>query len=463
MSACNHAALVLEPTRHAREVGYSRPSQKERAAATTSQGTLKSSGKPKPGTSQISPRLSDPATFPAALLLPGDDLAQDPKYPPQSRRAWTREKDRNKVTPERNVIYIAAPPKVDFQKDEIKRWTRPRDVLGVEATSASEPDISAIVSYVAAFYHGIPVKELKDTLKFTKWDKGAARTKGNTSSRSPNYIGLNTSSECTRIRVRATPEGDFSHQLNLSDLLDAAIYCLPSDAYAIFLLVDHDLFEDDDDLFVCGRAYGGSRVAVISTARYRPELDLVQEVEREHAWPASHCETYLQRCCGEIRKPAQTKSTSIQKGDKSRPISICSSDEEMETSISPIRAAVSAHQFSASLVNSPTSETLSGLWLGRVCRTVSHELGHCFGMDHCVYYACVMQGSSSIIEDARQPPYLCPVDLSKVLEATGVNQQAHYQAMLAFCDQYHSIHLFAAYGAWIRMQLAAVHPQDSGS
>jgi archaemetzincin len=37
------------------------------------------------------------------------------------------------------------------------------------------------------------------------------------------------------------------HQLNLNDLLDAAIEILPADAYALIMLVEHDMFEDEDD------------------------------------------------------------------------------------------------------------------------------------------------------------------------------------------------------------------------
>ena len=62
----------------------------------------------------------------------------------------------------------------------------------------------------------------------------------------------------------------FKAQLNLNDILDAAISALPEDAYALLLLVQKDLFEEEKDDFCCGRAYGGSRVAVASSARQNP-------------------------------------------------------------------------------------------------------------------------------------------------------------------------------------------------
>lgn len=81
--------------------------------------------------------------------------------------------------------------------------------------------------------------------------------------------------------------------------------------------------------------------------------------------------------------------------------------------ITSLRAAVKADTALLSPDVSPSAASLSGLWFGHMCRTASHELGHCFGIDHCVYHAYNMQGSASITEDARQAPYLCPIDSAK--------------------------------------------------
>ena len=60
-----------------------------------------------------------------------------------------------------------------------------------------------------------------------------------------------------------------------------------------------------------------------------------------------------------------------------------------------------------------------------------------------------MQGTASIIEDARQPPYLCPVDLVKVLRATGADERERYRALGEFCMRFREVHLFEAFGKWI--------------
>jgi hypothetical protein len=55
--------------------------------------------------------------------------------------------------------------------------------------------------------------------------------------------------------------------------------------------------EDEEDDLACGKAYGGSRIAVVSAARYDPSLDKKQKISREHVWPASHGEEYIRTCC----------------------------------------------------------------------------------------------------------------------------------------------------------------------
>jgi archaemetzincin len=261
------------------------------------------------------------------------------------------------------------------------------------------------------------------------------------------WLNTHTYLECIGIRCRATPKGDFSHQLNLNDLLDAAIEILPADAYALIMLVEHDMFEDEDDEFVCGRAYGGSRVAVVSGARYNPVLDRVQGLARDHAWPASHCAKYVKDCCCKEGMDLEEydRYEEVAVSDKAKAGESMSSDGV----ISPMHAAVSAHSSLPSLDHAPSAVALSGLWLGRLCRTASHELGHCFGIDHCVYYSCAMQGSASVVEDARQPPYLCPIDLAKILRTTGADEQERYMSLLAFCEKNKEVHLFASYKAWI--------------
>lgn len=423
-STCKHNLLNFTPSTHAAEVGYRTPTAQQQRTAL---------GKRK---RDVDDEISS-ATFPAPLVLPGDELSLDPQCPGQSLDDWRCEEDRNEVTRERNVIYVAAPPDVAPDVEFIRSWGNPQlEGDGSRKKDAPSPgngssssippseqpfQIEEILDYLAAFFYGMPVKILPPgSLLFTSWGdkkpKNSAAKARHTSA--PRFIGLNTPIECIRIRTRASSDGIFPRQLNLDDLLDTAISILPQDAYALLLLMQHDLFEDADDEFVCGRAYGGSRVAVISTARNNPSLDSRANVEIEHAWPASHCASYMKACC-EAASASASKTKTKRRGPKKPSKLSKSAPPPQPTITTALQAAISAFTPTTALPSpSPSPSSISTLWLSRVCRTASHELGHCFGIDHCIYHACVMQGSASLREDVRQPPYLCPVDLAKVLEAT---------------------------------------------
>ena len=226
----------------------------------------------------------------------------------------------------------------------------------------------------------------------------------------------------------------FAAQLSLNDLLDVALSVLPSDAYALLMLVHHDLYEDEDDDFCCGRAYGGSRVAIVSSARYRPELDEREKVDRVHSWPASHCTRFIGPFFSPKALVAPPGNTVV--------------EEHPESALAKAVLATDAIPLPKSV------SELSTLWLGRVCKTASHELGHCFGMDHCTYFACIMQGTANLAEDSRQPPYLCPVDLKKLLRATGADERQRYTALLGFCEMFKQDRMFVAFGVWLQSRLA---------
>ncbi|KAF1809914.1 hypothetical protein P152DRAFT_476047 [Eremomyces bilateralis CBS 781.70] len=380
---CTHPHLQLEPSEHAKEASYIRADANRRAAAETASGRVPGAKK-KHGSKSDSEchTIADSTAYPAPLVLPDDDLALDPRYPPQSFRSWIMEKERNKVTQDQKTLYVAAAPAVSPELTaEMERWAKAKPPQasrkGKNTMPVKQPEFKDVVEYLSAFYHGMQVKEFPESLKFTEWEKGSTRS-----------IGLQTGDSAVQIRIRPSRDGVFQRQLNLNDILDAAIEMLPSDAYAIILLVEHDMYEDEDDDFCCGRAYGGSRVAVVSSARYHPALDLMEGIDHAHMWPASHCKAYVDSCCESsdilpLPPPGELRATS---GGKGR-----------------LQAAVEA----ASTLKQPRNEEdFHGLWLTRLVRTTSHELGHCLGLDHCVYYACAMQGTAGMAEDGRQPPYL---------------------------------------------------------
>lgn len=76
--------------------------------------------------------------------------------------------------------------------------------------------------------------------------------------------------------------------------------------------------------------------------------------------------------------------------------------------------------------------------LRRGFATLTHELGHTFGLKHCIYFSCLMQGANSLEEAEGRITDLCPCCLRKLLWATNAESgdfvRARYERLLAFYD-----------------------------
>lgn len=70
--------------------------------------------------------------------------------------------------------------------------------------------------------------------------------------------------------------------------------------------------------------------------------------------------------------------------------------------------------------------------LRRGLKVVVHEIGHAFGLEHCVEWECAMNGSNSLAETDAQPLFLCPVCLRKLQWNRGFDVAARYRRMREF-------------------------------
>ncbi len=69
---------------------------------------------------------------------------------------------------------------------------------------------------------------------------------------------------------------------------------------------------------------------------------------------------------------------------------------------------------------------------GQAAHTLVHETLHMFGMHHCIFYECVVNGSNSLEESKAQPLHLCPVCLRKLTWSTKLDPVKRYEQLERF-------------------------------
>ena len=69
--------------------------------------------------------------------------------------------------------------------------------------------------------------------------------------------------------------------------------------------------------------------------------------------------------------------------------------------------------------------------LRRACRVVCHELGHIFGLRHCVNFQCIMNGANHVGELEAQVPLECPACCKKLMQSFGWDLEARYASLAA--------------------------------
>lgn len=69
------------------------------------------------------------------------------------------------------------------------------------------------------------------------------------------------------------------------------------------------------------------------------------------------------------------------------------------------------------------------LTLFRSLKVMAHETGHMFGIQHCPFFECLMNGTNNLPEADRRPAFLCPVDLRKLMWRVGFDAVARYREL----------------------------------
>ena len=81
---------------------------------------------------------------------------------------------------------------------------------------------------------------------------------------------------------------------------------------------------------------------------------------------------------------------------------------------------------------SDVSELSKQMMIWRSCNILTHEITHMFGLEHCVYFSCLMNGRNHQEESDKAGSFLCPVCLHKMEHCIGFDFVARYEAMLTF-------------------------------
>lgn len=92
------------------------------------------------------------------------------------------------------------------------------------------------------------------------------------------------------------------------------------------------------------------------------------------------------------------------------------------------------------------------LVLRRAAKILTHEMGHMFGIRHCIHYECNMNGANHLDEADSTPMNLCPVCLRKLYQAIRFDPVERYGEMLRF----YSGNGFEDEAAWTRQRIGTI-------
>ncbi|XP_017338763.1 archaemetzincin-2 isoform X1 [Ictalurus punctatus] len=168
-------------------------------------------------------------------------------------------------------------------------------------------------------------------------------------------------------------------QLHAGDLLAFLKQRKPKDAFCIVGITMIDLYPKDSWNFVFGQASLTEGMGVFSFARYDDDF-------------------YKRSYAGRLKKAIKLKP-----GDYS-------------------------------VFQGYYTPPISSILLLRSCKTLTHEIGHIFGIKHCQWLQCVMQGSNHLEESDRRPLDLCPICLRKLQCAIRFKIADRYKALLQWID-----------------------------
>ncbi|WP_052573277.1 archaemetzincin [Haloferula sp. BvORR071] len=98
------------------------------------------------------------------------------------------------------------------------------------------------------------------------------------------------------------------------------------------------------------------------------------------------------------------------------------------------------------------NEGTQKLVLRRAAKVLTHEMGHMFGIEHCIHYECNMNGANSLEEADFTPMELCPVCLRKLHYAIRFDPVARYEKL----QRFDAANELETESKWIKARIEAI-------
>lgn len=103
-------------------------------------------------------------------------------------------------------------------------------------------------------------------------------------------------------------------------------------------------------------------------------------------------------------------------------------------------------------VGRKAEEGTEKLVLRRAAKVLTHEMGHMFGMAHCIHYECNMNGANHLDEADSTPMELCPVCLRKLHQAIRFDPVERYEKL----EKFDAANGLEEESKWIKGRLEAI-------
>ncbi|KAG5749313.1 hypothetical protein H9Q69_013350 [Fusarium xylarioides] len=406
--SCNHQTVYVNCSSAAADAGFVRPSPEERTLAMSKTGRLAR------GTYLArEDAVDDEHTFPGPLVLPQDHITENPSEQGQSCKDWfamQTTQQRCEAISTRNRIYLYNPPSLKHLSEEMQSWMNPILPQGIapgpERWTWTLKEYRQLIVYLRAFFTTMHISQCSlGTTHFVPI-QGRKRVHFADAPKT-SVVGFTVSEdgEAFEIRHRPSPDGLSRMQLNVSDLKTALLQNKAQAAHSVVMVVNHDLYEDEEEEYITERVWVADGVAIISAFRHNPSFDGLADIDGVHRWPASHCQAYVDQRLTVLNNTKDSTTRNHPFKAYGKP----SGDSALGLAI---QAANQAGQ--------PSSmEDLSNLWFARVLFAVSRG---------------------------------APVS-QRGIEREKAWVEEHYAELKKFCSRWNKIPQFAAFEAWLGKRL----------